>query len=82
MVFFASRRETNKVLNEKFKNDLEALTRKYGAKMEIAIKPPKEEKGLQVVDFVCRSAFQKWENKDEQYYEIIQPLVVQEIIYH
>ena len=54
----ASRRETNRFLNENFKDYLRNTFRyKHKGITRISIKTPEEEKGLQVVDFVSWAIF-------------------------
>jgi len=75
----ASRRETNKFLNTNFKNYIaNQLQKNHNPKIVIEIKPPHEEKGLQVVDFVCWSIFRKHEHGDESYYNLIKQKIVEE----
>lgn len=74
----ASRRETNKFLNENFKRYLQNQVRqKHTLDIKIEIKSPSEEKSLQVVDFCCWSIFRKIELKDESYYEIFKDKVIE-----
>lgn len=79
MELIASRRETNKFLNENFK---EYLSRKikgtHNCKMKVSIKTPYEEKCLQVVDFVSWSIFRKYEKGDDSYYNIIKKMIIEE----
>jgi hypothetical protein len=72
ITFIASRRETNKTLNAEFKRYLETAMKNCNVEMEVLVKPPKEEKGLQVVDFICWAIFQKYERNDVDYYSIIE----------
>ena len=75
----ASRRETNKFMNENFKNYLDSQTNsKHKINLKSEIKTPSEEKGLQVVDFISWAIFQKYENFDESYYNIIKDLIVED----
>jgi len=46
--------------------------------MKIQIKTPSQEKGLQVVDFICWSIFRKIEHGDDSYYKIIKQKIVEE----
>ena len=75
----ASRRETNRFLNENFINYLHAQTR-LNHKLDIAIeiKSPQEEKSLQVVDFASWAIFRKREYGDESYTEIFKQKIVEE----
>ncbi len=75
----ASRRETNKFLNENFKN---YFKQKIGAKQlgitKVSIKIPGEEKSLQAVDFVSWAIFRKYENNDDTYYKIVKNKIIEE----
>jgi hypothetical protein len=75
----ASRRETNKYLNENFKTYLNTQA-KFHHKVEIeaVIKTPSEEKSLQVIDFVSWAIFRKYEYGDESYYNIIRSKILEE----
>lgn len=64
----ASKRETNKELNEKFINGIE---RYFGNKILVEIQIPQNEKGLQVVDFCSWGVFRKYEFGDNSFYKII-----------
>ncbi|OGK51742.1 hypothetical protein A2966_01310 [Candidatus Roizmanbacteria bacterium RIFCSPLOWO2_01_FULL_41_22] len=79
IILIASKRETNKFLNENFKSYLENQT-KYNHKtnIQIVIKSPSEEKGLQAVDFVSWAIFRKYEKNDSSYYELIKKHIVEE----
>ena len=75
----ASRRETNKFMNENFKNYLNSqISNKYKINLKPEIKTPSEEKGLQVVDFISWAIFQKYENNEESYYNTIKDLIVED----
>jgi hypothetical protein len=75
----ASKRETNKFLNQNFKNYLEKqATNTHKVDLKIEIKSPHEEKGLQAVDFICWSIFRKIEYGDESYYNKIKSKIVEE----
>ena len=79
IILIASRRETNKFLNENFKTYLEnQMINKRKLKFEVEIKTPKEEKCLQLVDFVSWSTYRKHEHKDSSYWEIISTKIVEE----
>ena len=81
VILIASRKETNKFLNQNFKNYLynQAKTN-HKLKLEIEIKTPHEEKSLQAVDFVSWAIFRKYEYIDESYYEIIREKIYEENI--
>ncbi len=75
----ASRRETNKFLNENFKNYLNSqVENRHKIKMEVLIKSPYEEKSLQAVDFVSWAIFRKYEYGDDSYYNLIKNKIVEE----
>jgi hypothetical protein len=75
----ASRRETNKFLNENFKYYLEnQVQNNHKIKIDVCIKSPCEEKCLQIVDFVCWSVFRKYEHGDNSYYNLIKQKIVEE----
>ncbi len=75
----ASKRETNRFLNENFANYLKKqISVKHKLDISIEIKTPKEEKGLQIVDCVSWSGFRKYEHKDDSYWKVIKKLVVEE----
>lgn len=69
----ASRRETNKYINEGFKLFIENIN------MEVDIKSPSEEKCLQLADFVSWAIFRKYESGDNRYYELIKNIIAEEI---
>lgn len=75
----ASRRETNKFLNDNFKNYLETQVKtNHKLKIQIEIKTPSQEKGLQAVDFASWAIFRKREYDDESYFNIIKGKIVEE----
>ena len=77
--FIASRRETNKFLNENFKNYLNnQVEGRHKLKLKILIKTPSEEKALQAVDFASWAIFRKCEYGDPAYYNIIKDKIVEE----
>ena len=60
IVMIASRRETNKFLNENFCGYLSnQVTGKHKVKISVQIKTSQQEKCLQVVDVICWSLFRK-----------------------
>lgn len=61
IILIASRRETNKLLNQNFKEYLKHKTDIHKLNISIEINTPAEEKCLQIVDFACWSIFQKYE---------------------
>lgn len=75
----ASRRETNKFLNENFCGYLESqVSEKHKLDIKIEIKSPQQEKCLQVVDCVCWAIFRKREHEDGSFYEIIKEKITEE----
>jgi hypothetical protein len=79
ITLIASKRETNKFLNENFclylKNQVK---QNHKISLDVQICTPTEEKGLQAVDFVCWSMFRKYENKDMAWYQLFKNLVIEE----
>jgi Protein of unknown function (DUF3800) len=65
----ASKRETDKNLNEKFINGIESF---FDNKVSVEIQIPQNEKGLQVVDFCSWGIFRKYEYGDDSFYEIFE----------
>ncbi len=79
IILIASRKETNKFLNENFKNYLSKSTQNnHKANIEIFIKTPHEEKSLQAVDFASWAIFRKQEKNDSTYYNLIKEKIVEE----
>ena len=75
----ASRRETNKFLNLNFKNYLkDQIQANHKISINVEIKSPHEEKGLQLVDFVCWAIYRKQEHGDDTYYNVIKAKIVEE----
>ncbi|HPN54363.1 MAG TPA: DUF3800 domain-containing protein [Candidatus Moranbacteria bacterium] len=79
IILIASRRETNRFLNDNFKNYLENQV-KNNHKLDICvkIKTPEAEKCLQAVDFICWAIYKKKELGDESYYNLIRQKIVEE----
>ncbi len=74
----ASRRETNKLLNENFIAYLKKQVKKHSGDMQITIQEPKEEKALQVTDMVSWAVFRKYEYRDDTYYSLLGNSIVEE----
>lgn len=75
----ASRRETNKFLNENFKDYLRQKVRdNHRGSIRVSIKTPAEEKILQAVDFVSWAIFRKYEKDDDSYYNLIRNKIIEE----
>ncbi|HBU69500.1 MAG TPA: hypothetical protein DEE98_03850 [Elusimicrobia bacterium] len=79
ITLIASKRETNKFLNENFKEYLnKQINSNHQRMISIEIRTPSQEKCLQIVDFVCWAVFRKIEKKDDSYYKIISDKVREE----
>ena len=79
ITLIASKRETNKFLNENFSSYLNRqVTNMHNIKFTIDIKTPAEEKSLQVVDFVSWAIFRKYEYGDKSYYDLIKEKIMEE----
>lgn len=75
----ASKRETNKFLNENFKNYFNnQVKNRHRANINIKIKSSSEEKALQAVDFASWAIFRKYEYGDDSYYNLIKNKIVEE----
>jgi hypothetical protein len=75
----AAKRETNKFLNENFKNYLKnQIKNRHKVDITIQIKSPHQEKELQAVDFVSWAVFRKHEYGDDSYYNIIKNKIIEE----
>jgi hypothetical protein len=75
----ASRRETNKFLNENFKKYIKSkISYNHKIDLSVQIKTPFEEKALQMVDFASWAIFRKYEHKDDSYYNIIKEKIFEE----
>lgn len=75
----ASRRETNKFLNQNFCNYIKnQVQNNHKLDIKVEIKKPHEEKCLQAVDFVCWAIFRKIEHGDGSYVDLIKQKIVEE----
>lgn len=75
----ASRRETNKFLNQNFSSYLKSQVKtNHKIDIDIEIKSPTQEKSLQIVDMLSWAIFRKYEHGDESYYNIIKADIVEE----
>jgi hypothetical protein len=75
----ASRRETNKFLNDNFKDYISRQVKdNHNGTISVSIKTPSEEKCLQAVDFVSWAIFRKYEKGDDGYYNIIKDKISEE----
>lgn len=79
ILLVASRRETNKFLNQNFTSYLKnQVKNNHKINIDVEIKSPTQEKALQVVDMLSWSIFRKYEHGDESYYNLIKPDIVEE----
>lgn len=79
ITLIASQRETSRFLNENFKNYLEDnVKRNHKIPLNVEIKTPHQEKGLQAVDFVSWAIFRQFEYSDTTYYDIIKNKIIEE----
>lgn len=79
VILIASRRETNKFLNLNFVNYLKNQTlNNHKLNIAIKIKTPFEEKALQAVDVLSWAIFRKYEYGDDDYYNIIKNIIIEE----
>lgn len=77
--FIASRRETNKFMNNQFKDYVKKnIQQNHNFQINIEISSPQAHKGLQVVDFVSWAAFRQYEHQDYTYYDIIKNLIIED----
>jgi len=74
----ASKRETNKFLNSNFKTYLEnQVSKNHHLDLEVLIRNCREEKSLQVVDFISWTIFRMLEHRDKSYYDLIKSKIVE-----
>lgn len=79
ILLVASKRETNKFLNQNFHEYISRqLINNHGIKIKVEIKTPAEEKCLQAVDIICWSIFRKYEYGDDSYYKILKGKIIEE----
>lgn len=79
VVLVASRRETNKFLNQNFCDYLSnQVNGNHKVSISVEIKTPQERKCLQVVDCVSWALFRKREHGDESYANLIKSKVIEE----
>lgn len=79
VLLVASRRETNKFLNQNFKNYLNnQIVNRHKVNVRVVIKTPYEEKSLQAVDFTSWAIFRKYEYGDDSYYNLIKNKIIEE----
>lgn len=79
ITLIASKRETNKFLNQNFHEYISSQTKNnHGVELVVEIKTPSEEKCLQAADIASWSIFRKYEYADNQYYELLKNIIVEE----
>jgi hypothetical protein len=76
--FVASRRNTSKKLNDDFSESIEHCTPDFTFNHKIMA--PSDDKCLQAVDFASWALWQKYENRDESYSDIIADKIVKEYV--
>lgn len=75
----ASRRETNKFLNQNFCSYIQnQVQSNHKLDIKVEIRTPHEERCLQAVDFVCWAVFRKIEHGDDSYANLIKQKIVEE----
>jgi hypothetical protein len=75
----ASRRETNKFLNQNFSNYIVSQAKgNHKLDIDVAIRTPQNEKGLQLVDVISWAIFRKYEHGEVSYYNEIKDTIVEE----
>jgi len=79
ITLIASRRETNKFLNQNFRDYLcRQIKNNHGSELKVEIKTPAEEKCLQAVDIASWAIFRKYEYGDDSYYQKLKAVIVEE----
>ncbi|MCD6283734.1 DUF3800 domain-containing protein [bacterium] len=79
ILLIASRRETNKFINQNFKNYLNnQIVNRHKVNVRVVIKTPYEEKSLQAADFTSWAIFRKYEYGDDSYYNLIKNKIIEE----
>ncbi len=74
-VLIASRRETNRYVNENFRSDLALQAREHSEiELRVEIATPSAEKAIQVADFVSWAIFREYEHGDDSYSRIIEKI--------
>ena len=73
----ASRRNTNKFLNENFRNYIEN-NKNTKLDIKVSIKSPESDRSLQTVDFASWSIYRKYEKGDYDYYDVIKDKILEE----
>jgi len=79
IMLIASKRETNKFLNDNFSIYLNRkVNQMHNIELAVEIKTPAAEKSLQAVDFACWAIYRKYEYSDVSYYGLIKDKVMEE----
>lgn len=79
IILVASRRETNKFLNENFKSYLKKqMKNNHKLDINIEISTSQDEKCLQAVDMICWAIYRKQEHQDNSYYNLIKQKITEE----
>lgn len=79
ITLIASKRETNKFLNDNFAGYLNRkVNHEHNIELKVEIKTPAAEKSLQIVDFVSWAIFRKYEYGDDSYYNLIKEKILEE----
>ena len=78
ITLIASRMHTSKSLNTKF--DENVTTQTTGKKFSVNIVKPSDDKCLQAVDFASWALWQKYENGDGSYADIIADKIIKEYV--
>jgi tetrahydromethanopterin S-methyltransferase subunit G len=66
-----SQRETNKSLNKEFIESVQKFLERYDKNISVTLASPAKEKGLQIVDAVSWSIYQKYEYGNTDYCDLI-----------
>jgi len=74
VTFYAARKETNRYLNHQFITQVEDSCKKY-FDIDVLLRYPRQEKWLQVVDWMAYALFRKYEFKDNRWYDKIRKMI-------
>ena len=77
ITFIAAQRETNRFLNENFRNYLH-VKHNHTLNINVRVSKPSQEKGLQVVDFASWALFRNYEHHDSSYRDIFSKIIIEE----
>lgn len=79
VILIASQRETNRFLNENFKNYLsKQIKTNHKIDLKVELATPHKEKSLQVADFVSWALYRKYETTDDSYYNLFKSKIIEE----